>query len=70
MSTMTVADIPLGARILAIADTDEALLVDRHYRRCFPREKALEIIKEATGPQLDPEIVPVFLDLVEKGALD
>ncbi|MFH1953427.1 MAG: HD domain-containing phosphohydrolase [Pseudomonadota bacterium] len=63
-------DIPLGARLLAVADTYEALLADRPYRRGFPKEKALEIIKEAAGVQLDPEIVPVFLDLVEKGALD
>jgi GAF domain-containing protein len=62
-------DIPLGARILAVADTYEALLADRPYRRCFPKEKALEIIKEAAGTQLDPEIVPVFLELVEKGEI-
>jgi HD-GYP domain-containing protein (c-di-GMP phosphodiesterase class II) len=63
-------DIPLGARILAVADAYEALLADRPYRRGFPKEKALEIIKEAAGTQLDPEIVLVFLELVEKGALD
>ena len=63
-------DIPLGARILAVADTYEALLADRPYRRCFPKEKALEIIKEAAGTQLDPEIVPVFLELVEKGEIE
>ncbi len=63
-------DIPLGARILAVADTYEALLADRPYRRGFPKEKALEIIKEAAGIQLDPKIVPVFLELVEKGDLD
>ncbi|MFH1953426.1 MAG: HD domain-containing phosphohydrolase [Pseudomonadota bacterium] len=64
------ADIPLGARILAVADTYEALLADRPYRRGFPKEKGLEIIKEVSGTQLDPEIVPVFLELVEKGVLD
>lgn len=63
-------DIPFGARILAVADTYDALLADRPYRRGFPKEKALGIIKEVAGTQLDPEIVPVFLDLVEKGALD
>ncbi len=59
-------DIPLGARILAVADTYEALMADRPYRRGFPKEKTLEMIKEAAGTQLDPEIVKVFLDLVEK----
>ena len=63
-------DIPLGARILAVADTYEALLADRPYRKGFPKEKALEIIKEAVGTQLDPEIVPVFLELVEKGEIE
>ena len=63
-------DIPLGARILAVADTYEALLADRPYRRGFPKEKGLEIIREAAGTQLDPEIVPVFLDLVEKGEIE
>jgi putative nucleotidyltransferase with HDIG domain len=63
-------DIPLGARILALADTYEALLADRPYRRGFPKDKALEIIKEVAGTQLDPEIVPVFLELVEKGEIE
>jgi hypothetical protein len=63
-------DIPLGARILAVADAYEALLADRPYRRGFPKEKALEIIKESAGTQLDPEIVPVFLELVEKGEIE
>lgn len=59
-------DIPLGARILAVADTYEALMSDRPYRRGFPKGKTLEIIKEAAGTQLDPEIVKVFLNLAEK----
>jgi putative nucleotidyltransferase with HDIG domain len=63
-------DIPFGARILAVADAYEALLADRPYRRGFPKEKALEIIKEAAGTQLDPKIVPVFLELVEKGEIE
>lgn len=59
-------EIPLGARVLAVADTYEALMADRPYRRGFPKEKALKIIKEVTGTQLDPEIVKVFLNLAEK----
>lgn len=62
-------DIPLGARILAVADTYEALLADRPYRKGYPKEKVLEIIKEVAGTQLDPSIVSVFLDLVEKGEI-
>lgn len=63
-------DIPFGARILAVADTYEALLADRPYRRGFPKEETLEIIKEAASTQLDPEIVAVFLELVEKGEIE
>ncbi len=63
-------DIPLGARILAVADTYEALLADRPYRRGFPKAKALEIMKEVAGTQLDPKIVPVFLEMLEKGEIE
>jgi putative nucleotidyltransferase with HDIG domain len=63
-------EIPLGARILAVADIYEALLADRPYRRGFSKEKALEIIKEVSGTQLDPKVVKVFLELVEQGKID
>jgi len=59
-------DIPLGARILAVADTYEALMADRPYRRGFAKEKTLEIIKEPIGNQPDPKIVQVFRDLAVK----
>lgn len=62
-------DIPLGARILTMADSYEALMSDRPYRRGFPKEKTLEIIKEAAGTQLDPEIVSAFLGLAGKGEI-
>lgn len=52
-----------------MADTYEALLADP-YHRGFPKEKTLEIIKDVAGLQLDPEIVAVFLDLVEKGEIE
>ncbi len=41
-------------------------MADRPYRRGFPKKKTLEIIKEAAGTKLDPEIAQVFLDLAEK----
>jgi len=63
-------DIPLGSRILAVADTYEALRSDRPYREEFPRERALEIIREAAGGQLDRKVVSVFLELVEKGVIE
>ncbi len=57
-------DIPLGARIIALADAYEALISDRPYRKAYSKKKALEIIKEeGRGTQFDPEIVDIFLEM-------
>lgn len=50
-------NIPMGARILAIADVYQALISDRPYRKAYPKKEALDIIKEASGTQFDPAIV-------------
>ena len=55
-------NIPLWARITAIGDTFHALTSDRPYRTGMVQEKALQIIKEASGTQLCPDCVKVFLD--------
>lgn len=54
-------DIPLIARIIAVADTFDAITSDRPYRKGLPTEYALEEIKKVKGTQLDPEIVDTFL---------
>ncbi len=59
-------DIPLGARIVAIADVYQALISKRPYRKAFSKSKALELIKEASGTQFDPRIVSVFLEIIKK----
>ncbi|MDP3730040.1 MAG: diguanylate cyclase [Candidatus Omnitrophota bacterium] len=59
-------DIPLGARIVAIADVYQALVSKRPYRKAFSKLKALKIIKEASGTQFDPHIVDIFLDVIKK----
>jgi diguanylate cyclase (GGDEF)-like protein len=59
-------DIPLGARIVAIADVYQALISKRPYRKAFSKAKALEMIKEASGTQFDPRIVNAFLEVIEK----
>ena len=59
-------DIPLGARIVAIADVYQALISKRPYRKAFSKSKALEMIKKASGTQFDPRIVSVFLDVVKR----
>ena len=59
-------EIPLGARIVAIADVYQALISKRSYRKAFSKSQALKIIKEASVTQFDPRIVKVFLDTVKK----
>jgi putative nucleotidyltransferase with HDIG domain len=56
-------DIPLGARIIAVADTYDAIVCDRPYRKGRTREEALNILREGSGRQFDPRVVDVFLDL-------
>ncbi|MBR4344746.1 MAG: HD domain-containing protein [Lachnospiraceae bacterium] len=55
-------DIPLSARIMAVADVFDALVSKRSYKPGFPVEKALDIIKEGAGTHFDPEIAKIFLD--------
>jgi putative nucleotidyltransferase with HDIG domain len=55
--------IPLGARIFAIADTLDAMRSNRPYRAAQPIEAAREEIKLWAGRQFDPEIVKVFLEM-------
>jgi len=54
-------EIPLLARVIAIADVYDALRSERSYKTPFSREKAKEIILEENGRQFDPELVDVFL---------
>lgn len=56
--------IPLEARIFAVADVFDSLTSDRPYRPAWPREKALEYIREQSGKHFDPQVVEVFLKLV------
>jgi HD-GYP domain-containing protein (c-di-GMP phosphodiesterase class II) len=53
--------IPLGARIIAVADTFDALTTDRPYRTARSIEAALDEIKRCSGSQFDPEVVQAFL---------
>lgn len=62
------ADIPLEARILAVADTYDAMTSDRPYRSRMSKERALSIIAECSGSQFDPAIAKVFLELMRDKA--
>ena len=55
-------EIPLSARIMAIADVFDALTSKRVYKPAFSMETALEMIREGKGTQFDPKCVEVFLE--------
>ena len=54
-------EIPLAARIVAVADTFHALISDRPYRKGLPIEKAIEILRIGAGIQWDAELVRKFI---------
>jgi putative nucleotidyltransferase with HDIG domain len=53
--------IPLGARVIAVADTFDALTSNRPYRTGCRHKKALDILRAEAGTQLDPDVVTAFL---------
>lgn len=56
-------DIPLSARIMAIADVFDALVSPRCYKEPFPVDKAFSIIKEESGSHFDPKLTELFVNL-------
>ena len=56
--------IPLGARIIAVADTFAAMTSDRVYRKGLSKELTIEELKRVAGTQLDSELVKVFVEMV------
>ena len=59
-------DIPVGARIIAIADVYQALISDRPYHKAFTKKASIDIIRKSSGTQFDPRIVSAFLKVVDK----
>jgi len=58
-------EIPLIARIIAIADTYDAINSDRAYRLGRPPQEALTIIRDLAGTQFDAEIVKIFAEVLQ-----
>ena len=54
------ADIPIGARIICVADAFDAMTSDRPYRRAMSAEAAIEEVRRNSGSQFDPKIVNAF----------
>jgi len=59
-------DIPLEARIVAVADIYDALITKRPYRKAYDRDKAMEMLVSMKGNVLDPELVDVFCDILSQ----
>jgi putative nucleotidyltransferase with HDIG domain len=59
--------IPFGARVIAVADTFDAMTTDRPYRRALALERAVAELQRIAGTQLDARAVEVFLDLIAQG---
>ncbi|MFH1609845.1 MAG: HD domain-containing phosphohydrolase, partial [Candidatus Bipolaricaulota bacterium] len=57
--------IPLGSRVLTVADVWNALITDRPYRKAFTKEEARKILKGMAGTVLDPKLTDLFLAIVE-----
>lgn len=56
-------EIPLGARIVAIADAYDAMVHDRPYKRAMSHDQAVAELRRHAGTQFDPELVDLFCDL-------
>ncbi len=59
-------DIPLSARIIALADVYDALTTKRFYKEAYTHEKSRQIIIDLKGTHFDPEVLDVFLALADE----
>ena len=59
-------DIPLIARIIAVADTYDAMTSDRAYRRALPHEVTVNELERCSGSQFDPDIAGVFTEQIDR----
>lgn len=55
-------DIPLFSRIIAVADSFDAMTSDRPYKKALSVEEAIKSLKDCKGSQFDPEIIKIFLE--------
>jgi len=58
-------DIPISARLMAVADVYDALISNRVYKPAFSHEKSIAIMKEGRGSHFDPDMLDAFLDIAD-----
>lgn len=59
-------DIPIGARIIAVADAYDAMTTDRPYRKALNKKEAIQRLQHGSGTQFDPKVVRAFLKILNK----
>lgn len=59
-------DIPISARLMAVADVYDALISRRVYKEGMPHERAVKILLEGRGQHFDPDMLDAFLDIQEE----
>ena len=59
-------EIILGARIIAVADSFDAMISDRPYRKALSQSEAIEELRKGSGTQFDPKVVEAFLRAYKK----
>jgi len=63
-------EIPIRARIITIADSFDAMVSDRPYRKALSNQEALDEIKRCAGSQFDPNIAELFIELYKEERID
>ncbi len=64
---LTGTDIPIGSRIILVADAFESMTSDRIYRRALGQEQAMHELRAGAGRQFDPQVVETMVELIEQG---
>lgn len=58
--------IPMGSRLISVADVFDTLVSNRPYRKAIPAEQALQELRRCTGTQLDPAVVEAFTEVIRR----